>query len=496
MRGKLTVAARHPWFIALAVCAGIPRPAAAQSLLAIADEAGECAVELREVLRLGAPGDPGTIGSRPEITRTAAGRYVVASVENRGQLLAFDADGAFLETLGGNGDGPGEYRVPGRMRPGADGSLRILDLVNRRITHVSPEGGLLATTDIRSLHGLDFVTLAAGERHAVSGFGQMDDRLSATTEIVGSDGVRLASLGGVPVASWVVNFFRAPVALDEQGRVWMTRAGEYAFEAWDPGRAAGPATRLAGEPDWFDPGPPQPGAPVSAPAPSIVISLRFDRDLLWAGTWVADETREAGAAAAPSPLELDRLLDTVLDVIDPASGALVARTRRDEALRGTGDDALLFGVREDGGIPRAVLFEPALAGPDCPPRSRRGCERGLIPGGRADLRGGGLRPTIRRRGSAQSGFGPGVARTRDAPPRAQRIRKEHAPALRPRASRCGNGRRQVARPRNATAAARPHGSRGSVLRARRGAGRSGPARAGASGHAGRGVPGGPWPDRP
>lgn len=366
MKGGLTVRTRRACQIALALCAGIPGPSHAQSVLAIADEAGECAVQLREVLRLGDAGDPGTIGSRPEITRTAAGRYVVASVENRGQLLVFDSDGAFLEALGRNGDAPGEYRVPGRVRPGSDGSLRILDLVNRRITHLSPDGGLLETTDIRSLHGLDFATLGAGERHAVSGFGQMDDGLSATTEIIGSDGGRVAGLGAVPVASWVVNFFRAPIALDEQGRVWTTRAGGYGFEAWDPKGGSEPMTRLAGDPEWFDPGPPQPGAPISAPAPSIVISLRVDRGLLWAGSWVADENWEAGAAAAPSPLELDRLLDTMLDVIDPASGALIARTRRDEALRGTGDDALVFGVREDGGIARAVIFEPTLAGPGCP----------------------------------------------------------------------------------------------------------------------------------
>ncbi|MXX78278.1 MAG: hypothetical protein F4Z33_04725 [Gemmatimonadales bacterium] len=252
------------------------------------------------------------------------------------------------------------------MRPGSDGSLRILDLVNRRITHVSPDGGLIETTDIRSLHGLDFAVIDRGERYAVAGFGQVDDVLGATTEIVDRGGARSSSLGATPVESWVVNFFRAPVAVDGEGRVWTTRAGEYGFEAWGPQGGSGPRVRLVGDPEWFDPGPPQPGAPVSAPAPSIVISLRFDRGLLWAGTWVADEDREAGGGAAPSPLELDRLLDTVLDVIDPASGALIARIRRDEALRGTGDDALLFGVREDGGIARAVIFEPALAGPACP----------------------------------------------------------------------------------------------------------------------------------
>ncbi len=366
MRRTPMVRPGSPWRVALAACAAMPSPTLAQSLIPMVEGSGACAVELREVLRLGAPGDPGTIGSRPEITRTSAGEYIVASVENRGQLLVFDSGGAFLDAFGRNGDAPGEYRVPGRVRPGSDGDLRILDLVNRRITHVSEDGGLLETMDIRSLHGLDFVTLAAGERHAVSGFGQVDDALSATTEIVGSDGVRLASLGAVPVASWVVNFFRAPVALDGQGRVWTTRAGGYGFEAWDPEGGSEPVARLVGDPQWFDPGPPQPGAPVSAPAPSIVISLRFDRGLLWVGTWVADEEREAGVGGSPSPLELDRVLDTILDVIDPASGRIIARSRRDEALRGTGDDQLLFGVREEAGIARAVIFEPTLAGAGCP----------------------------------------------------------------------------------------------------------------------------------
>lgn len=236
MSGKLTGSARHPWFIALVVCAGIPRPSVAQSLLAIADEAAECAVQLREVLRLGDPGDPGVIGSRPEITRTAAGHYIVASVENRGRLLVFDSAGAFPE-------------------------------INRRITHLSPDGGLIETTDIRSLHGLDFAAIDRGERYVVS----------------------------------------APVAVDGRRRVWTTRAGGYGFEAWDAEGGSEPVTRLVGDPEWFDPGPPRPGAPVSAPAPSIVISLRVDRGLVWAGPWVADENWEANTSAVPLPLFMPTL---------------------------------------------------------------------------------------------------------------------------------------------------------------------------------------------
>ena len=131
---------------------------------------------------------------------------------------------------------------------------------------------------------------------------------------------------------------RAGQSMDDPGR-------GIRFEAWDPGQDGGPLTRLVGEPAWFDPGPPQPGAPVTAPAPLHCHQSSF-RPWPVVGRHLGRRREPGGGRrAAPSPLELDRLLDTMLDVIDPESGRLVARSRRDGALRGTGDDALLFGVR-------------------------------------------------------------------------------------------------------------------------------------------------------
>ena len=354
----------------LAVLLGVPGLSTAQAVRPIRGPADQCTVQLRETLHLGSLEDPGTIGSRPEITRTERGEHIVASAENRGELLVYDSEGGFRGTFGRGGDGPGEYVMPGRIRLGPDGSLVILDLRNRRITRVSGEMELLETVGVRSLQGLDFVTLDAGSRYAVSGFGQVDGRLNATTELIGGDGERIAGLGDMPVEAWIVNFFRSPVAVDGQGRVWSARAGEYAFEGWEPDGAEEAVVRLAGEADWFDPGPPQPGVPVTAPIPSVVMSLRFDEGLMWVGTWVADTNWADNAGIESSALDLDGLLDTILEVIDPDTGRIVARARRDEALRGTGDDALLFGVREEGGIPRAVLYETSLAGTGCPASDR------------------------------------------------------------------------------------------------------------------------------
>ncbi|WP_419164627.1 hypothetical protein [Candidatus Palauibacter sp.] len=63
---------------------------------------------------------------------------------------------------------------------------------------------------------------------------------------------------------------------------------------------------------------------------------------------------------------MTRLLDTVIEVIDPGTGEMVARAVHDEVLAWTGDKASLYSVREDGIVPRAVLFSPSLVGRECP----------------------------------------------------------------------------------------------------------------------------------
>ena len=65
------------------------------------------------------------------------------------------------------------------------------------------------------------------------------------------------------------------------------------------------------------------------------------------------------------PLDPNRMMDGVVEVIDVRTGQLVARTVRDEVLWWTGDKSLLYSIREDGLVPQAVLFAPSLAGVAC-----------------------------------------------------------------------------------------------------------------------------------
>ena len=120
--------------------------------------------------------------------------------------------------------------------------------------------------------------------------------------------------------------------------------------------------------NFLPPGPPGPGYPLDDPYPSVIGTLRIRDGLVWIGTMVVDlEWAEYGEPSMFEQLDLTRLIDTVIEVIDPSTGDMIARAVHDERLTWTGDGSFLYSVREDGLVPRAVLFSPSFVGRECPP---------------------------------------------------------------------------------------------------------------------------------
>ena len=76
----------------------------------------------------------GTSAAAPEFqlhkvedaTRLADGRIVVANGGSK-ELLVFDATGQYLESWGGQGEGPGEFAAVNRVRPWAADSVIAAD---------------------------------------------------------------------------------------------------------------------------------------------------------------------------------------------------------------------------------------------------------------------------------------------------------------------------------------------------------------------------------
>ena len=349
----------------------MPTPVRAQEVVTISTDPPQCTVRLEEALSLGGIDDPGTIGLPSWITRLGSGDFILATPENGAEMMVYDAEGRYRESFGRSGEGPGEFVAPGmgRLRPSPDGGVLILDPMTRRITSLSATRELLGATQIGDMIGMNFLPATSGSGFIVGGWGgSADGTPGGVTRMIDAEGVTLADVGAVPRERWLQQFFFFPMTTDAEGRVWRARPTEYVVEAWDPQDSA-LHIRLEGSSDWFTPGPPQPGYPLEAPGPSVIQSLKYAEGLLWIGTSVADgEWAEvADEVTAVVALDGNRLMDTVLEVVDPLTGELVARTVHDEFLWWTGDGAFLYGLRQDGLIPQAVLYSPSLEGQDCPP---------------------------------------------------------------------------------------------------------------------------------
>jgi hypothetical protein len=343
----------------------------AQDVIQISAEPPACAVVLDEAIGLGDLDDPGTVGPVSQITQITSGDFLVAHLDNGARIMVYDPDGRYRESIDRRGEGPGEFSDPGigKLRPAPGGGVLILDPGTRRITHLSAAWSLLETTQVGAMFPLNFVPLGSERGFVVGGWGGADDgRFAAVAEHLDAEGAVRQTLAQVPTDRGLINHFFAPTAVDDEGRVWRSLPVEYAVEAWDPA-APDRFLRLEGRPEWFRPWPPPDGDPLEVPPFSMIHGLRHRDGLLWIATSVADDDgwREAVANPVPGvPIDGNRRRDTVVEVVDPATGALVARSVLDDWLWWTGDGGYLYAARDEGLVSKAALFTVRLEGEDCP----------------------------------------------------------------------------------------------------------------------------------
>ena len=362
------------WLAVLALAAFAPTGARAQDVVRISADAPACEVVIQEVVRLGGLEDPAGMTAGALVVQVASGDFVVADPEIGAELMVYGRDGGYKTSIGRYGEGPGEFNWPGggSLRPAPGGGLLVLDPGNRRITTLSEDWEFVHATTVGAMFALNFLPLRSGEAFVVAGWEDAAlDPLVAMTRVIDADGRLLEEFEAIETDGGMRNMFFFPMTRDREGRVWRALPMAYAIEALDLPEVAGGA-RLEGEPDWFTPGPPAEGYPMEAPSPSVIDGVRFVDDLAWIVTVVADERwREAGDAVSDNPdefvpLEVRRLVDTVIEVVEPSTGALRARGVHDDLLRWTGDWSFLYAIRDDGLVPQALIFAPSLAGSACP----------------------------------------------------------------------------------------------------------------------------------
>lgn len=98
------------------------------------------------VLSIGAIDGPAEVlfGRIASVAVDGAGNLVVADAQ-MGEIRIFDASGTHLRTIGGPGEGPGEFRGLAGAWPTAEGAVVAVDPRLDRITRFGPDGELLAT---------------------------------------------------------------------------------------------------------------------------------------------------------------------------------------------------------------------------------------------------------------------------------------------------------------------------------------------------------------
>ena len=276
---------------------------------------------------LGNLSDPELIASWPTVVRDGRGRLLVTGTLPRTQILVYDGAGNFVESWGREGDGEGEFRDILRLVPLPPDSLIVIDLGARRLTVLDRDGRYARS--MRAPMDIGDIAVIGPDAWIASGLSFHDERTAHPLRRLSSQGEVISAFGGpLEVVPRRPSAVQRAIAADTVRRgVWSIRPDRYELELWsadgerldalDRAAAWFPDREFEGSRNlWSDPIHPR------------IRGVRVDDGgRLWVMGAVPKEDWE------PSPdnyggLQLDALnLDTMIEVIDPETGTLLASQR-------------------------------------------------------------------------------------------------------------------------------------------------------------------------
>lgn len=315
-----------------------PRPATAQPAAA-RDELGlksvwcpDCEVRIREVAALGDAEGPGILEDYVvEARLDSRGRYYVLEAFAT-RIQVYGADGEHLETIGREGEGPGEFRNVSDIVVGEADSLYAFDLLNLTVSVFDPDHAFVRSDRLRIAPSIYMESVGRG-RFVIASRGPTLQRMGFPLHRLGPEGRVEASFGSETEASRSTRVRRVMVAAADSGRVWVGEAHRYSMELWDAfeGRELRVLRR---DVDWFPPGSPALRLTVEEPPPSRLQDLGYDGEgRVWTRISVADprwhEAVEEGRGGFAEITDNARYSDMIVEILDAAAGEPRARLRFD-----------------------------------------------------------------------------------------------------------------------------------------------------------------------
>jgi hypothetical protein len=341
---------------ALLLASSLSRPLASQTYpvttIAERDRCTECSVIITRGPTFGTDSGDGMVESSGSVvSQDSRGRfYVVGNYPT--EVKVYDSNGRFLRTIGRSGEGPGEFMGIAKVIATPGDSLVVLDQVQARYSILDPHyrfirsGRLPFGPEYQSLRLPDGTFVFSLPLHT-------PERIGLPLHHVDQSGTIKRSFGsetGVYRPD-VPYLDRRSISPHGSRTIWSAYHTQYVIDQLDvvTGRII---RRVERRTSWFPPnlrprtGPRDP----DRPEPFLSRVAQGPDGLLWVQLIVPDPdwkdalgTRSADNPVHVSIADIDGYEDTIIEVLDPGTGRLMASHRFDRSLT-------LFGPGFVGGV--------------------------------------------------------------------------------------------------------------------------------------------------
>jgi len=353
----------------------------AQQLFEVTGEpsCSACSITLEEGTLIGSFDDERWIGDSVRgVITLSTGETVVAGFLSE-PLLKYNEGGRFRTELGKVGRGPGELHVTLGLRHLDEDRIAVIQA--GRITIMDAEGSILDEKRASFISSASALRIAPDGDILYSEHIPRPGTAGRQLHVFDRDMEHTASFGPVSARDqacakcrrWAATWSSA-----HPDHFWTVAPNRYELELW---HESGELVRrlVVADSPWFEEWTGQEGA--HAPLTDI-FALEEDEDgLLWVTAKVPSEDWESYDGEIPSviPRNMPPALaayfanrwDTLIEVVDPAAGRVVARTRfEDNVIIPTDGSMYRWKQQNDLGLVRVQLIEAELRGlPGGPPPS-------------------------------------------------------------------------------------------------------------------------------
>jgi hypothetical protein len=316
-----------------------------RAAIAAAPSCEACSVRATPIVRLGSDTDPAGFAPLVQVAMAAGPRYYVSSSTFTGEVYVYDSAGKFLKAIGRRGQGPGEFSRPVNLSVAGGDTVIAIEQGSNRYHVIAPGGEIVRSSQLR-----DPVNAFAAMRDGSLFLAAKHGNAGVITTLARTDRNREIIAAFEPTEAGARTSGRQFVAVDNQGEAWSLNAERLRLIHW--GSANQPVAIFEGKRDWFTEGiPPQGKNPMQVKPVAWMGGLGFVAGKVLVYYLVPD----ANWAPMTGPLDLRRIYDTRVEVIDPASGALYAASNFDDVMMPMQNDVAYTLVEVPSGDMRVEL---------------------------------------------------------------------------------------------------------------------------------------------